>query len=578
MNLATLLVRSASAFPDLTAIAVGGRTVWTYGEFAGRVARLARSLREAHGLRDGDRVGLALSNCPEFFLVLFAAWHAGLAAVPMNFRLHRREFRYILEQSGARLCFVSADLAPALAGLEREVEGLRRVVCVHDEDFARLAAPDRPAMACASVPPDDPAWIFYTSGTTGRPKGATLSHRNLGFMIHAYYADIDTIAPGDANVHAAALSHGAGLYALPSIAQAGMQVICDSPSFDPHEVLARVARHRNVTVWAAPTMLTRLTRAAEAGAADTRPLRTVVYGGGPMYVADLRRSLAVLGPKLVQIFGQGESPMTITSLARDDHLEAHLPTCGRARTLVEVRVVDGDGRGLPAGETGAVTAIQRANSDLRLNPHFHTLFLDGVYAPDRDGKGLTFHPAPAPTQADIEQLVEQVSKRILRYLQRRGVITLVTAPGDGEVTVVPDETLGEKDPLLAKLLAAATTGAAPAGPATKRQPVLIVLDPDDRPVAKGALCAQTRAFNLQAATRVAATEESEKPAGKSKYIPWAELLRRTFSIACRASRLCRLRSFVGGFGNPPGFPSRSTSSAPSAAAPCGSSRSSSRVR
>ena len=94
-------------------------------------------------------------------------------------------------------------------------------------------------------------------------------------------------------------------------------------------------------------------------------------------------------------------------------------------------------RGLPDGETGAVTAIQRANSDLRLSPHFHTLCLDGLYCPDRDGKGLMFHPAPAPSQEDIEQLALRVSKRILRFLQRRGVITLVTAPGDGEVTVVP---------------------------------------------------------------------------------------------------------------------------------------------
>ena len=113
-------------------------------------------------------------------------------------------------------------------------------------------------------------------------------------------------------------------------------------------------------------------------------------------------------------------------------------------------------RGLPDGETGAVTAIQRANSDLRLSPHFHTLFLDGVYSADREGKGRMFHPAPAPSQEEIEQLVEGAGKRILRFLERRGVITLVTAPGDGELTLVTDETLAEKDLLLAKLLAAAT--------------------------------------------------------------------------------------------------------------------------
>jgi hypothetical protein len=164
-------------------------------------------------------------------------------------------------------------------------------------------------------------------------------------------------------------------------------------------------------------------------------------------------------------------------------------------------------RGLPTGESGALTVIQRANSDLRLNPHFHTVFLDGVYSPDGDGRGQMFHPAPGPTQQEIEALVCRASKRILRFLQRRGVITLVTAPGDGEVTVVTDESLGEKDPLLAKLLAAATAGAPPAGWANKRKPVRIVLDPDDRPVAKGKLCAQNRGFNLHAATKVAANDK-----------------------------------------------------------------------
>lgn len=164
-------------------------------------------------------------------------------------------------------------------------------------------------------------------------------------------------------------------------------------------------------------------------------------------------------------------------------------------------------RGLPAGETGAVTVIQRANSDLRLNPHLHTIFLDGGYAPDSDGKCQMFQPAPTPTQEEVEALVARTSKRILRYLQRRGVITLVTAPGDGEVTVVADETMGEKDPLLAKLLAAATAGMPPAGPANKRKAIRIVLDPDDRPVAKGNLCAQDHGFNLHAATRVAANDK-----------------------------------------------------------------------
>ena len=174
-------------------------------------------------------------------------------------------------------------------------------------------------------------------------------------------------------------------------------------------------------------------------------------------------------------------------------------------------------RGISNGKHGAVAVIQRANSDLRCNPHIHAIFLDGLYAPDRDGKGFMFHPAPAPTQQDVEAIVERASKRILRFLQRRSVITLVTAPGDGEVSVVTDETMGEEDPLLARLLAAATAGAPPAGPANKRKPIRIVLDPDAHPVAKGNLCGQHAGFNLHAATKVAANDEQGRLA-LCKYI------------------------------------------------------------
>ena len=354
MNIANLLTRTSVSYPDAVAVGIGRADVWTYAAFGARVARLAHALRGEMRLRPGARVALAMRNCPELLLALFATWHAGLCAVPINFRLHRQEFKFIIDNAGAELCFASSDLATALAGLEHEVESLRSVICTDDGAFADLFAGDAHAMACAETKPDDPAWIFYTSGTTGRPKGATLTHRNLGFMTQAYFADIDTIGPGDAMLLPAALSHGAGLYSLPSIAHGGRQVICEQASFDPDEVVDLIESHRNVSLFAAPTMLNRLTLAAEASGADSANLRTIVYGGGPMYVEDLRASLATFGPKLAQIFGQGETPMTITSLGRDDHRAEVLHTCGIARTLVDVRVVDAEDRTVAPGELGEI--------------------------------------------------------------------------------------------------------------------------------------------------------------------------------------------------------------------------------
>jgi long-chain acyl-CoA synthetase len=338
MNLVHLLLRSARWLPERPALAQGRRVVRSYGEMAARVERLSAGFKEKLNLVTGDRVAIAAKNCTEYYEILFACWHAGLTAVPMNAKLHAKEFAYILENSGAKACFVTPDLEAAVPN------GFPTA------DLDTLLAD---ATAPADTRPEDVAWLFYTSGTTGVPKGAMLTHRNMLFQAHAYFADIDKLGPLDGALHAAPLSHGSGVYGLPHFAAGAVNVIPESGHFEPAEIFELLEHWPNLSFFAAPTMIVRLL--ASPAARRPEKLKTITYGGAPMYLADCLRALELFGPRLYQLFGQGEAPMTITGLPQSEHqMRTHLETCGIARTGCEVAIFDDEDKPLPPGEIGEI--------------------------------------------------------------------------------------------------------------------------------------------------------------------------------------------------------------------------------
>jgi long-chain acyl-CoA synthetase len=357
VNLARFLERSGRSAPHDPAIFVGDAVHTRYGELARRAASFATALRTDFGLEPGSRIGLAMPNRPEFLEVLYGTWWAGCAVVPIDARLHPLEQAYILNDSGALICFASSGLAGSLGG----VTGEDRPATVIDVSSRRYTAlMDSDEAAVTDVAPGDLAWLFYTSGTTGRPKGAMLTHRNLLQMALSYFSDIDDVSPTDSVIHAAPLSHGSGLYHLPHVMKAGRQVIPESEAFEPSEVLGLIERHAGGSLFVAPTMVRRLLDAPESGSTDTTNLATLIYGGGPMYLRDCLAALEVFGPKLSQVYGQGESPMTITGLSKRDHANANHPryldrlgSVGTARSVVEVAVGE-VGRFLPSDELGEV--------------------------------------------------------------------------------------------------------------------------------------------------------------------------------------------------------------------------------
>ena len=335
MNLVAWLERAARANPRAVAV-YRGRAPWaTYGELATRAARLAAGLTVRCGYAAGDRVAIAMKNAPEYLVALYGTWWAGLAAVPVNAKLHPREVDFIVENSGAR----------------RLIRDPREVDDLCGADPIPLAAADPAALA----------WLFYTSGTTGRPKGAMLSHRNLAQTTYGYFLDVDAVSEQGRLLHAAPISHGSGLYNFTHLAKGAAQVVPESGGFEAGEVLDLLEAHEHVSFFAAPTMVKRLAEAALQAGSPATGLQTLVYGGGPMYLADLERATQALGTRLAQIYGQGESPMTITALSKAHHADASHPrhaqrlaSVGIPHRVVEVTIRDPDGRVLPAGEVGEI--------------------------------------------------------------------------------------------------------------------------------------------------------------------------------------------------------------------------------
>ena len=350
MNLANWVEKWGRAAPEKTAIAIGGDSYASYRQWAERSRRIAGNLAAA--CPPEGRVAIAMTNRPEFLEALFAIWHAGLVAVPMNAKLHRDEFGYIIHDTDASLTLASPDRA-------EDVTPHGRTIVTGSFEWRKLCQGD--GIDVVPRRRDDLAWLFYTSGTTGRPKGAMLTHGIMMEQTLAYFAEIESVGSGDAVLHAAPMSHGSGCYGLPFVAMGGKTVIPESAGFDPEEIARLLSAQGNVSFFAAPTMVSRLINHNGFAAADHRGLRTIIYGGAPMHFETLLGAMNLLGPKLAQIYGQGEVPMTITALSKELHTDRTRPrwreimgSVGLPRTNVEVRVADDADRALPTGEIGEI--------------------------------------------------------------------------------------------------------------------------------------------------------------------------------------------------------------------------------
>lgn len=354
MNVGAFLTKAARLHPSKTAVA-GDDAELRYDEMDARAAVFAAGLRR-RGYAPRDRVVLFMPNRADYLVALFGLFKGGFVAVPVNAKLHASELGFIVGHCGARAVVCAAKSRAVVDEALAATPGVERIDADGDgpSSFRAVIESGRPhAAADAEVAPDDLAWIFYTSGTMGRPKGAMLTHRNLSACTVNALADICDFQPEDVVLHVAPLSHGSGLYALPSIARGATNLISPGGSFDPADMLRTVAREKvTIIAFLAPTMIYMLLEADPALEVPT--LRCVPYGGAPIDPGLAEAAIRRFGPVFSQLYGQGESPMTITGLRPRDHHGKALASAGTVRTDVEVRLVDEADRPVPDGAEGEI--------------------------------------------------------------------------------------------------------------------------------------------------------------------------------------------------------------------------------
>ena len=357
--------RNAELFPARIAFVCGSRRA-TFASFNARVNRLANAL-VAHGLRPGERVALILPSDLEALEAYGACEKAGFVAVPMNTRLHAREVADILIDSEPAAVIYDARVADILPERASFANSIRFTCSVADGTGKAREAVDYETLLAggSSAEPDrgpqssDTAYLYYTSGTTGKPKGVMQTHRSALNNARRVMIDLE-IRPDDITVGSSPLFHIGGRSMSFNYFYRGCTAHL-MPKFDPDEFLRIAARESASMLMAVPTTLKMLLESPERKRADLRAVRSVFYSGAPAAAPILREVTAWLGNVLQQVYGMSETGPAITILRREDHAAAiarnddrRLLSCGRPCLDVNVRAVDDAGNDVKPGEIGEV--------------------------------------------------------------------------------------------------------------------------------------------------------------------------------------------------------------------------------
>ncbi|MEU7060699.1 long-chain fatty acid--CoA ligase [Streptomyces sp. NPDC046197] len=343
-NLAEFLVRTAARQPERPALRLGTR-VTAYAELDEHSARVAALLR-AEGVRQGDRVALMLPNVPEFVVLYYGVLRAGAIVVPMNPLLKRRETEYHLNDSGAVLLFEWHE-APGEGAQGAAAAGVRHFV-VEPSCFAGLLTEHEPLTEVAETAGDDVAVLLYTSGTTGRPKGAALTHAGLRHNTEVNTVSVQRMTSQDVVVGCLPLFHIFGQVCTMNVAVHSGASLTLVPRFDPQAVLEAIARDRATVFEGVPTMYAALLQ--HPAAADVSTLRTCVSGGAALPVEVLHGFERRFGCMVLEGFGMSETSPVVSFNHPDRPRKPG--SVGTPIRDVQVRLLDAEGQDVAVGEVG----------------------------------------------------------------------------------------------------------------------------------------------------------------------------------------------------------------------------------
>ncbi len=348
LNLASLPTASAERSPDSPAIRLGEAEL-TYAQLADGSARLATLLAEK-GIGAGDRVGVMLPNVPDFPIAYYGVLRAGAVVVPMNVLLKRREIAFYLEDSGAKLLLAWHGFAEeAQAGA---AEAGAELVEVEPAAFAAMLAEREPTPGIADTAEDDTAVILYTSGTTGKPKGAELTHLNLARNAEISSRTTCEVGEGDVVLGALPLFHSFGQTVGMNASLRVGACLTLVPKFDPVQALETMQRDRVTHFYGVPTMFGALLHHPERESFDTSSLRTCVTGGASMPVEVLRGFEDAFGAVVLEGYGLSETSPVACSNHPDK--ERKPGSIGTPIEGVEMQVVDENDQPVEQGEVGEI--------------------------------------------------------------------------------------------------------------------------------------------------------------------------------------------------------------------------------